>query len=81
MAVDNVGILKISYSELGEALGLPHDHKIIASHIIQPLLICLKVIGPSMPEVEEGMVMDEMSLSEFHSRNLIKQLRELKKHE
>jgi len=81
MAVENVGILKIGYSELAQVIGLPPDHKIIASHTIQPLSICLKIIGPSMPEVEENGLIDEISLFEFHSRNIIKQLRELKNHE
>ena len=74
MKNSRAAILKICYSELEMALGLPPDHKIVASH--QPYfefkcdIICFKVVGPAMPEVTEGMIMEEMSLGEFHSKEI-----------
>ena len=63
-------ILKVTYAELAMALGIAPENKIVSLHQrpfeFKTKIVCFKVVGPSMSEVEEGGSMEEMGLVEFH---------------
>ena len=65
----NAAILEISFTEIRQMIGLNSDYQVIgffqAFDEFRRDVLCLKIKGPDLPEVEEGAMMEVLNTSDI----------------